>query len=147
MRVGWLGGHLHGQNPGMPISVSARRTGGPLRCEVSLPGDRTVVTDEPEDLGGEDSAPTPQQLLAAALASCVATTIQMYASRKGWELDDVRVDVEYHLDPRPRCASVSLHLPEGLSDEQRERLHQIASRCPVSRALVEGVEVSEPVPT
>lgn len=131
----------------MAITVSARRTGGPLRCEVSLPSDRTIVTDEPEHMGGEDTGPSPQELLAAALASCVATTIQMYAARKGWQLDDVRVDVEYDLEPRPRCASVSLHLPEGLSGEQRERLHHVASRCPVSRALSEGVTVSDPVPT
>lgn len=131
----------------MAISVSARRTGGPLRCEVELPGGHTIVTDEPEELGGEGTAPSPQHLVAAALASCVATTIQMYAARKGWELDDVRVEVDYDLDPRPRCASVRLHLPAGLSDEQRERLHHIASRCPVSRALAEGVDVSEPVPS
>lgn len=131
----------------MSISVSARRDTGPLRFAVDLPGGRTIVTDEPPELGGEDTAPTPQQLVAAALASCVATTIQMYAQRKGWELDGVRVDVEYDLDPRPRRATVRLHLPGGLSEAQRERLHEVAARCPVSRALAEGVAVSESAPT
>lgn len=131
----------------MPISVSARHAGDSLRCEVDLPGGRTLVADEPEAMGGEDAGPTPQQLVAAALASCVAITIQMYARRKGWVLEGLRVDVEYDTEPRPRQATVAVHLPEGLSAEQSERLREVASRCPVSQTLTQGVSISETEPT
>lgn len=125
----------------MPISVTARRTGGPLRCEVELPGGRTLVTDEPKSLGGEDDGPTPQTLVAAGLASCVATTLQMYAARKDWDLTGLSVDVDYDTDAKPRKALVRIHFPADMDDPRRERLLHIASRCPVSRSLAEGHEI------
>src|SRR5213592_3845116 len=70
-----------------------------FRHEVKA-GRHDLVADEPEDAGGEDAGPSPQELLAAALATCTAITMEMYASRKGWELPDVEVAVEYHVAER-----------------------------------------------
>jgi putative redox protein len=125
----------------MPITATSRRTGGPLRCEVELQGGHAVVVDEPGDHGGEDSAPTPQQLLAAALASCVSITMEMYARRKGWDLADARVDVSF--DKQAARFEVAVHLPEHLDAEQRERVLRIASRCPVHRLLEQGATVTD----
>lgn len=123
------------------ISVSARRTGGPLACELTFGTGHVITTDEPEELGGGNSAPTPQQLLAGALASCVATTIQMYLARKEWELDDWYVDVDYDAEAKPPRFEVIVVLPEDLDDDRRARVMRIAGKCPVHRALMGGVEV------
>ena len=76
------------------MRASARREDGTLKHEVEIRR-HTVVADEPKDEGGDDSGPSPQELLAASLASCTAITIEMYAKRKGWEIGDVTVHVEY----------------------------------------------------
>ena len=58
-------------------------------------GSHEIVADEPRDDGGSDEGPSPQELLAASLASCSAITMEMYAERKGWDVGDVVVDVDY----------------------------------------------------
>lgn len=103
-----------------------------------------VNVDEPKESGGEDQAPSPQELLAAALASCTAITMEMYAKRKGWDIGKVEVAVEYTPAERgaPTKFSLDLRLPAGCTDEQRERLQIIASKCPVHRTL-EGEVIFE----
>ena len=96
-----------------------------------------LVADEPTEQGGDDRGPTPQELLAASLASCTAITIEMYAKRKGWELGNVSVECEYEQAERgsPTTFRLVLRLPSGLSEEQLERLEKIAAKCPVHRTL------------
>lgn len=105
-----------------------------------LVGDRHwIETDEPEDLGGEDTAPTPLDLLPAALASCVVTTIRMFARRKGWKLGEIGADVTIDREWRPPQCTIAVRLPEGLSDEQVRRLEQVAKACAVHRTLEHGI--------
>ena len=114
----------------------ARRNSGKFAQDVEI---RThhVTADEPEDNGGEDSGPSPQELLAASLASCTAITVEMYAKRKGWDVGDVSVDVDYEPAQRgsPTRFAMSVKFPKELPEDQRERLMQIAARCPVHRTL------------
>ncbi len=93
--------------------------------------------DEAVENGGEDTAPSPRELLAASLASCTAATIEMYAQRKGWDLNDVEVECEYVPAERgcPTKFTLTLRLPSDLSDEQVQRLKVIATKCPVHRTL------------
>ncbi|MFN2616752.1 MAG: OsmC family protein [Thermoleophilaceae bacterium] len=109
--------------------------------------DHTLVADEPEDNGGDDSGPNPQELLAASLASCTAITIEMYASRKGWDIGDIAVDVDYEPAQRgsPTKFAMAIHLPKELPEEQRDRLTQIAAKCPVHRTLEGEVMFEERV--
>ena len=110
-------------------------------------GSHSIVADEPEDEGGEDAGPTPQELLAASLASCSAVTMEMYAQRKGWEIGDVVVDVDYEPSQRgsPTRFAMQVQLPKELPEEQRERLMQIAAKCPVHRTLEGEVMFEEKV--
>jgi putative redox protein len=96
-----------------------------------------LSADEPTDAGGEDTAPSPQELLAASLASCTAITMEMYAERKGWDIGGVEVEAEYQPAERgcPTRFALTLRLPAELSDEQVERLRVIAAKCPVHRTL------------
>jgi putative redox protein len=114
----------------------ARRENGSLKHEVEVRG-HTVVADEPESSGGTDAGPNPQELLAASLASCSAITVEMYANRKGWEIGDVVVDVDYEPAQRgsPTKFRMTVHLPKELPEEQREKLMQIVAKCPVHRTL------------
>ena len=99
--------------------------------------DHVVAADEPQDAGGDDAGPSPQELLAASLASCTAVTMEMYAQRKGWDLGPVEVDCQYTPAERgcPTRFELVVRLPDGMDDEQVKRLMQIAAKCPVHRTL------------
>jgi putative redox protein len=125
------------------VRVVARRRQG-YTHEVEIQGGHRLVVDEPAEAGGGDQGPSPTRMLAAALAACAAITVEMYADRKGWELGDLEVDVEmeYGQSGVPQSFVVTLHLPRELSEEQTERLREIAGRCPVHRALSGDREVT-----
>jgi putative redox protein len=114
----------------------ARREGGTLSHDVEI-GHHRVTADEPPDNGGDDTGPSPQELLAASLASCTAVTIELYARRKGWDIGEVVVDVDYEPAQRgsPTRFKLDVRLPKELPEDQRERLMQIAAKCPVHRTL------------
>ena len=128
------------------MRATARRENGKFRHEIEI-RDHEVLSDEPEENGGDDSAPSPQELLAASLASCTAITIEMYAKRKGWDIGDVEVDVNYEPAQRgsPTKFKMTMHLPKELPEDQLERLQQIAAKCPVHRTLEGEVMFDEEV--
>jgi putative redox protein len=125
------------------FTATARSIGGTLRHDVDVNGRHTVVTDEPERLGGTDLGPAPHELMAAMLASCTSTMIVLYARRRDWRLGDVRVDVRYDADVTPRQVEIGLHLPDGLTPDQIERLRHVADTCPARRALEAGFTFDE----
>ena len=109
---------------------------GTFRHTVKI-REHAFVVDEPSDQGGEDTGPSPLELLAASLASCTAITMEMYAQRKGWELPDIEVLVDYQPAERgcPTRFNLIMRFPDSLSDEMVERLRIIAAKCPVHRTL------------
>jgi putative redox protein len=124
----------------------SRRVDGRLEQSVEVRG-HTVTADEPRDNGGDDSGPSPQELLAASLASCTAITIEMYANRKGWDVGEITVNVDYEPAQRgsPTRFRMDVELPKELPEDQRERLMQIGAKCPVHRALEGEVMFEETV--
>jgi putative redox protein len=109
--------------------------------------DHHLVADEPQDQGGADEGPSPQELLAAALASCTAITMEMYAKRKGWNVDGMEVDARYIPAERgcPTRFDLVMRMPAHLTEEQAERLRVIAAKCPVHRTLEGEVAFDERV--
>jgi putative redox protein len=99
--------------------------------------EHTLTADEPKDEGGDDAGPSPQELLAASLASCTAVTMEMYAQRKGWNTDGLEVDVDYTPADRgsPTRFNLVMRMPAHLSEEQVDKLRVIAAKCPVHRTL------------
>ncbi len=128
------------------MRATSRRENGKLRQGVEI-RTHTVAADEPKAHGGDDSAPSPQELLAASLASCTAITMEMYAERKGWDLGDVTVDVDYEPAQRgsPTRFTMVVQFPKELPEDQRERLMQIGAKCPVHRVLEGEVMFEESV--
>ena len=124
----------------------AKRRNGSFTHRIEM-GDHWITADEPEDHGGDDEGPSPQDLLAGSLASCTAITIEMYAKRKGWEIGEVIVDVDYEPAQRgsPTKFAMKVLLPKELPEDQRERLMQIAAKCPVHRTLEGEVMFDESV--
>ncbi len=127
-----------------------------LRNEVAYGGGRTLLTDEPAELGGEGAGPDPYTLLLAALGSCVSMTVTLYARRKGWPLERVRVRLRQRRVHAKDCAECGIdsgdfihhieravELEGDLSKEQRARLQEIAHRCPVHRTLTSEIAVTD----
>jgi putative redox protein len=110
-------------------------------------GNHHLTVDEPVESGGEDLGPSPQELLAAALASCTAVTMEMYAQRKGWDASGLAVDVRYTPAERgcPTRFDLVLKMPPHLDREQIEKLRVIAAKCPVHRTLEGEVAFDERV--
>ena len=134
------------------MKAIARRT-STFTHDVDVRGHRVVI-DEPRNKGGDDEGPSPQEMLAASLASCTAVTMEMYAKHKGWDVGPIEVECEYTPSERgcPTKFNLVLRLPRGLPDEQVKRLKVIAAKCPVHRTLDgevmfnERLELVEPAP-
>jgi len=124
----------------------ARRNGGKFTQEVTI-RQHELTADEPSDQGGDDEGPSPQELLAASLASCTAITMEMYANRKGWDVGEVTVSVDYEPAQRgsPTRFNMVVRMPKELPEDQRQRLMQIAAKCPVHRTLEGEVMFEEAV--
>src|SRR6266702_4382835 len=125
------------------MKATARRTSH-FQHDVTI-RDHHVGADEPESAGGEDAAPSPEELLAAALASCTAITMEMYAQRKGWDIGTIEVEAEFTPPDRgcPTKFALVMRLPSHLSAEQVERLKVIAAKCPIHRTLDSDVMFDE----
>jgi putative redox protein len=117
-------------------TANARREGKGFKHTVTVRG-HDVTVDEPEDNGGEDAGPDPQEMLAVSLSSCTAITMEMYARRKGWDIGELEVEVDYEPAQRgsPTKFQMTVRMPKELPEEQRDRLMQIAAKCPVHRTL------------
>ena len=113
------------------------------KYRVQLDNGRHLFTaDEPLEQGGQDTAPAPDELLEAALASCTAITLRMYADRKQWNLEQIAVDVQLERTDGKTFFTRNIRLAGSLDSEQKERLLQIAKLCPVSKTLSGSIEIN-----
>jgi putative redox protein len=119
-------------------TVHVRSVPGARFTHEAAARDHRLLVDEPADHGGDDRGPTPGDLLCAALGSCMAITVRMYAERKGWKVDAVTVRVTREGE---RFAT-EVGFDGELDAERRARLLQIAQRCPTHKTLthVNGIE-------
>ncbi len=130
----------------------AARTRQGFTTEINAAG-HALVADEPEDQGGENRGPTPYDLLSAALASCTSMTLRMYADRKKLNLDSVTVRVRHEKIHARDCEDCetrdgridelqrTVELEGSLSSEVRQRMLEIADKCPVHKTLHGEVKV------
>ena len=109
-------------------------------------GPHRLLSDVAATDGGADAGPSPHEYLAAALASCTAITLRMYARRKGWEMGGLQVSVDIeHVGVGATRFLRTLVLPANLEDEPRSRLVGIANACPVHKTLSGRLEIETQV--
>lgn len=125
-------------------SVHIASAGGPFAQTIHV-RHHAVVSDEAPDVGGEDRGPNPTEMLLGAVGACVAMTVQMYSRRKGWDVGDIQVDLSGRDELGIYVIDRRLTFGAPLTDEQRQRLAEIAGRCPVSRRITGPVQI-RPVP-
>ncbi|MDP9413113.1 MAG: bifunctional alpha/beta hydrolase/OsmC family protein [Pseudomonadota bacterium] len=127
---------------------------GQFQQSIAL-GRHHLIADEPTEMGGLDSGPSPYQLLLAGLGACSAMTVRLYAKRKNLPLDRVSVDLKHSRahqadsansaagESRPMLERIErvVHLAGDLTEAERARLLEIAERCPVHRTLSEPVQI------
>lgn len=116
-------------------------------------GPHLLRGDEPVDAGGSDTGPNPYELLLAALGSCASITVRMYADRKQWPLEGVHVELSYsgvHVEDSAACDTetrmitgieMELSFVGDLSEQQLQRLLEIANKCPVHRTLTSRIQI------
>ena len=114
------------------------------RIEMESPTGNVVIADEPLESGGKDLGFSPKELLISALAACTSATLRMYADRKGWELEEVRMEIELVSDKESKKTLLKseIQLFGDLDEEQRARLLEIANACPVHKILTNPIEIN-----
>jgi putative redox protein len=134
-------------------TVTVTETGSGTYTQEITAGHHRLVADEPAPIG-DDAGPTPYDLLLAGLGACTSMTVRMYADRKGWPLEQIRVTLRHSRIHAKDCADCEtragwidhidrdIELSGDLDDSQRQRLLQIAERCPVHQTLTSEVRIA-----
>ncbi len=104
-------------------------------------GNDHFVSDVAKDKGGDSAGPSPHEYLGAALAACTGMTLKMYAKRKSWDLQDAIVTVDIERVNEIEKFKRSIKLVGVIDSEQRDRLFEIADKCPVHKALAGKIEI------
>jgi uncharacterized OsmC-like protein len=137
----------------LPREVVVTETGTGLGARIET-GRHVLAADEPVASGGADTGPDPYALMLAALGACTTMTLRLYANQKAWPLERVSVRLSHERIHARDCAECEtkddtrldritreITLAGPLTDEQRNRLVQIAERCPVHRTLMGPKEI------
>jgi putative redox protein len=114
---------------------------------ITSPTGNVVIADEPVDKGGKDIGFSPKELLASALAACTSATVRMYADRKQWPLEEVKIDIDLERDETANKTLINrkIQFIGNLDDEQRKRLLAVANACPVHKILSNPIEINTSV--
>ena len=119
------------------VEIEARYDGS-KKCSLVHQEGATLGTDAPKDIGGEASAFSPTDLVAGALASCVLTTVAMYAEKHGLNLDGMTAKIGKDMTASPRRIGhlpLTVHLPASVADDVRPHIERVAYACPVHASL------------
>ncbi len=101
----------------------------------------SLIGDEPIEVGGKDEGPRPGDFVRMGLASCTAITLRMYADRKQWNVERIRVEVSNGPFNKGTSYHTKIEIDGSLSAEQKERMLQIARLCPVHKILTNPIEI------
>ena len=139
--------------PASKSEVTASLNGDDKFTSFLKLGDHNFIADEPKSFGGYNFGPTPYHYLSAALAACTAMTIQMYAQRKKWQVDNVTVHINYNKEHALDCENCGedaakidtlkkeIAFEGALSAEQKTKLMEIADKCPVHKTLLSEIQI------
>lgn len=125
-------------------NVSATLKKELYKIEITSPTGNVLIADEPVDKGGKNSGFSPKELLAASLAACTSATVRMFADRKQWLLDEVKVDIELERDEAANKTVIQrkVQFIGNLDDDQRKKLLAVANACPLHKILTNPIEIN-----
>nr|WP_294859748.1 OsmC family protein [uncultured Fluviicola sp.] len=114
------------------------------RVEIESPSGNIVIADEPLESGGQDLGFSPTELLASSLAACTSATLRIYADNKGWDLQEVKLQIELQRDEKSNKTIIhrTMELFGDLDEKQRSRLMMVANACPVHKILTNPIEIN-----
>ncbi len=133
--------------------VVVTESGGGKFMNRAEAGGHAIMADEPRPAGGDGTGPSPYDFLLISLGTCTSMTLRMYADRKGWPLENVRVRLSHgkiHAKDCEECETQKgkvdriereITIAGDLDDEQRTRLFEIADKCPVHRTLTSEIDI------
>jgi len=124
--------------------VSSTITTELYKIEIQSPSGNLLIADEPLDKGGKDLGFSPKELLIAALAACTSATLRMYADRKQWDLQEVKIDLDLDRNDSENKTYINrkIQLIGNLDEDQRTRLLDIANKCPVHKILSNPIGIN-----
>lgn len=107
------------------------------RTEIISASDNIIIADEPQDMGGKNLGFSPAELLASSLASCTLITLRMYINRKGWDVSEINIKVDFERDIEQNVSSFTrkIEVTGEIDETQRQKLHIIADKCPIHKIL------------
>lgn len=123
------------------MEVTTHRGTGPLQQVIEI-GPHRILTDVAPQFGGEASGPEPHDILAAALAACTTLTVNLYAKRKGYALDEVQVAIRHGQEGAAYALHRTIHYIGALSDDDKARLTEVANKCPVHKTLSGQINIT-----
>ena len=117
--------------------ITARIQKELYKTEIHSSSGNVLITDEPETVGGKNLGFSPSELLASSLAACTSATLRMYADRKGWDLEEVNLEVSLEVNREEKRTEIhrKIELIGNLDQAQRDRMLAIANSCPVHKIL------------
>lgn len=126
------------------IKISSSIKNEPYKIEIISQTGNKVIADEPIDKGGGNLGFSPKELLASALAACTSVTVKIYANRKEWDLQEVKINIEldYLSDENKTIIKRQLEFIGNLDESQVKRLLAVANACPVHKILSNPIEIN-----
>jgi len=113
--------------------------------KLSMRG-HVLVADETTENGGTDAGPVPTELLLSSLAACTLTTLRMYVDKKDWEVDRMDLEMGIRIEKTDSGqishVSTALDISGNVTDEQKERMLEIARKCPIHRLLTNPIQIA-----
>jgi len=122
------------------MEIKVHRGEGKLQHVIEI-GPHRLLTDAPRLYGGEETGPEPHDLLAASLGACTALTVMMYAHRKNMDLQDINVRIEHQHEEGVYVLRRHIEYIGNLTDEAKQRLTEIANKCPVHKTLIGEIRI------
>lgn len=123
------------------MNVTTHRGAGPLQQIIEI-GKHRLVTDLVPEYGGEDTGPEPHDILAAALAACTTLTVTLFAKRRGYALDEVKVTIEHGQEGDAYALHRHIEYIGAVSAEEKQHLTDVANKCPVHKTLSGTIQIT-----
>jgi putative redox protein len=123
------------------IKVFANIGKEPYKIEIKSVTNNVLIADEPIDNGGKDLGFSPKELLSASLAACTSATVRTYADRKAWNLDEVKVEIEFTQPNDESIFTRKVAFVGDLTDDQKAMLLKVANACPIHKILTHPINI------